>query len=185
MIIETQRLILDEMTAADETALLGIFSHPDFFYAAALQDNIALEAAAKRYAGWAEESRTEQPRRSWFMSIRESLTYSYIGAVVLVDLELHPVHGRQIEVGYFIDILHQRKGYATEAALAMYNYGVYELKVESVYTTVAIANIPSQKILEKLGLQNIGFDMVSTYKDRKGNPASRYRYRQSNIQNSL
>lgn len=177
MILETEHLLLKEMTAADHLELEKIFEHPNFFYAAALQDNITVEDAARRYAGWAEESRLQENRVSWFMSIYLKENLKFIGAVVLVDLFQHPEHESQIEIGYFINVNYQRKHYASEAAVEMHKFAIKELGVKSIYTTVDPLNIPSVRILEKIGLKMVKRDEISIYKTREGLPASRLHYR--------
>lgn len=177
MELKGTRIGLTEMTSADTGELLNIFSHPQFFYAAALQDNISLEDAASRYTGWAMDSLSEAERNNYFMSIRRLSDLQFLGAVVLVDLFAHPNYGSQIEIGYFINPIFQHQGYAMEAAIMMKKFALEQLKVNSIYTTVDPDNLFSRKILENLGLTIAGFDELSSYKNRDGSPASRYHYR--------
>ncbi|RYY31176.1 MAG: N-acetyltransferase [Chitinophagaceae bacterium] len=177
MQITTNRLLLREMTLSDEQALFKIFEHPDFFYAAAMQDNIPLPEAAKQYAMWAHSTAIEPQRASWFMAVILPETGKFIGAVVLVDMLDTREYGRQMEIGYFVDVKHQQNGYASEAAFAMKSFAQEQLGVNSLYTTVDPENIGSYMILEKLGLVVVDKEVVSKYKTRDGRPAARLHYR--------
>ncbi len=59
------------------------------------------------------------------------------------------------EFGLFWGILpeYQRQGYATEAGQAIINYLFQEWSVKQVVATTEFDNIPSQKSMEKLGMQ--------------------------------
>jgi len=177
MEINTNRLILKDMTKADQGDLERIFNHPDFYYAYALQDGVAINVAATNYSQLAERTKLAIPRDSWIMSIIEKQSGKFIGAVVLVDLNQTQEYGLQAEIGYFIDVPYQGKGYASEAALAMKIFGKENLNIQSLYSTVDPNNSASWKILEKLGLKRQGFEKLSAYKNRDGSVAARCHYR--------
>ena len=58
------------------------------------------------------------------------------------------------EVGLFwaIDPAHQRKGFASEAAHAVIEYLFTHENLERIIATTGYKNIPSQKVMEKLGM---------------------------------
>jgi [ribosomal protein S5]-alanine N-acetyltransferase len=58
------------------------------------------------------------------------------------------------EVGLFwaIDPAHQRKGYAPEAARAVMEYLFTHEKLGHIIATTGYENLPSQKVMEKLGM---------------------------------
>ena len=58
------------------------------------------------------------------------------------------------EVGLFwaIDVPHQRKGYAPEAALALMTYLFEREKLGRIIATTGYENLPSQKVMKKLGM---------------------------------
>jgi RimJ/RimL family protein N-acetyltransferase len=58
------------------------------------------------------------------------------------------------EVGLFwaIDPAHQRNGYAPEAAHALMEYLFHHEKLGRIIATTSYENLPSQKVMEKLGM---------------------------------
>lgn len=58
------------------------------------------------------------------------------------------------EVGLFwaIDPAHQRKGYAPEAARAVIEYLFNHENLGRIFATTGYENVPSQKVMEKLGM---------------------------------
>jgi ribosomal-protein-alanine N-acetyltransferase len=59
------------------------------------------------------------------------------------------------EFGLFwvIDPLHQRLGYATEAARAMISYAFKELRLKRIIATTEYTNTASQGVMQKVGMQ--------------------------------
>ena len=58
-----------------------------------------------------------------------------------------------IDIGYGILPEFRGKGYAFEAAKAIYDYGYQELNLEKIVAIVNPDNLPSIKLLSKLGLE--------------------------------
>ena len=55
------------------------------------------------------------------------------------------------EVSYDLDHNYWGKGFMTQALRAMTNFGLENMKLQRIQATVAIDNVPSIKILEKIG----------------------------------
>ncbi|MDA3614250.1 GNAT family N-acetyltransferase [Polluticaenibacter yanchengensis] len=64
-------------------------------------------------------------------------------------------HSHIYELGYRFKKKHWGKGYATEAAIAVLNYGFSHLDPDTIYAITDPKNISSQKVLHKLGFQFI------------------------------
>ena len=64
------------------------------------------------------------------------------------------------------------KGYATEAAVAVLDYGINTLKLSGIVAESAVENAGSVRVIEKLGMQFEGFGEVRGRKT--------VRYRQAN-----
>lgn len=60
--------------------------------------------------------------------------------------------GKQTDLGWRYDSLHWGKGYGTEAAKAVFGYGVNELKLDNIMIGANADNIASLKIAQKLNL---------------------------------
>ena len=65
------------------------------------------------------------------------------------------------DVGWYIDPVYQGKGYASEAANAMFNYMYNEVMINEIDTGAAIDNSPSWKIMEKFGFERTGSSYVN------------------------
>ncbi len=77
-------------------------------------------------------------------------------------------------LGWAINPEFQRKGYATEAARALIEYGFQKLNLSVIYATCDTRNAPSYKVMEKLGMKKVGFTKGT--KEVKGHVRDSYRY---------
>ena len=62
----------------------------------------------------------------------------------------------QAEIGFTIARPHQGQGYATEALIALLGYLFDELEVHRVYANCDPDNMPSIRLLQKIGLRHEG-----------------------------
>jgi RimJ/RimL family protein N-acetyltransferase len=65
-------------------------------------------------------------------------------------------HKNFYEVGYRLIQRFWGQGFATESAIASLDYAFNQLKIKEVYAAASCDNIGSNKILEKIGMENIG-----------------------------
>jgi [ribosomal protein S5]-alanine N-acetyltransferase len=70
-------------------------------------------------------------------------------------IDLH-IRGCTVGLGYVIARFHQRKGYATEATLAVINWAFQQPTIYRVNATTDVENIASQNVLEKAGMLREG-----------------------------
>ncbi len=69
-------------------------------------------------------------------------------------LEPYLIEGKsEVELGYRLCLAHWGKGYATEAAKAILQYGFSDLKLEKIVAFAVPQNSQSLKIIEKLGFR--------------------------------
>lgn len=66
------------------------------------------------------------------------------------------ITGCTVGLGYVIARSHQRKGYATEATRAIINWAFQQSSIYRVNASTDVENIPSQRVLEKSGMQREG-----------------------------
>jgi RimJ/RimL family protein N-acetyltransferase len=57
------------------------------------------------------------------------------------------------EIGWRLDKKYWGKGYATEAAKVVLAFGLEQLELEKIYSFTAKGNLPSIKVMKKIGLQ--------------------------------
>ncbi|QGJ72299.1 Hypothetical protein PBC10988_40170 [Planctomycetales bacterium 10988] len=63
--------------------------------------------------------------------------------------------GGQIEIGYRIHANFRRQGYGVEAVEALIAWGFRQPKVRTIIARVDPENLPSKRLLEKLGFQQV------------------------------
>ncbi|MFY9311091.1 MAG: GNAT family N-acetyltransferase [Bacteroidia bacterium] len=77
----------------------------------------------------------------------------------------------EVDLGYRFFEQYWGKGYATEAAKAVLDYGVYTLKLKNIIARAAKANMASIRVIKKLGFVYLEDDMC------KHDPAEKYGYK--------
>lgn len=65
-----------------------------------------------------------------------------------------PIH--EIEIGWHLNRDHWGKGFATEAAVSMMQYGREELKLPEIHAVLFAENVASRKVTERLGMRHLG-----------------------------
>lgn len=77
-------------------------------------------------------------------------------------------------LGWAIHPEFQKKGYATEAAKALIDFGLRQLKLSVIYAICDTRNAASFKVMEKLGMMRVGF--ITGTKEVKGHIRDTFRY---------
>ena len=144
MKLETERLILREMSMDDYDALYRVLSDPD------IMQHYPYTFDEKRVRGWIERN-LERYRifgfGLWAVCIKETgemigdcgLTMQNIGGTI------------KPEIGYHIRKDMQRKGYAKESAKAVRDWAFGTLPFNEIYSYMKYTNIPSAKSAESWG----------------------------------
>jgi len=63
---------------------------------------------------------------------------------------------RRAELGYWIGVPYWGKGYATEAARSVVNYGFSTLELHRIFASHVPANPASGRVLTKIGMRHEG-----------------------------
>ena len=161
IIISTERLYLREFTIDDTQLLIDLNSDPE----------------VTRYTGDGEVKDIEESKRilidiilpqypnkigRWAVHIKS--TNEFIGWCGLKFL----VESNEIDIGYRFFKKHWSKGYATESAKAVLDYGVNTLKLKNIIALAAKKNTASINVLKKLGMTYLEDDMC------QHDPAEKY-----------
>ena len=72
-----------------------------------------------------------------------------------IGLTVFKDHSRA-EMGYWVAVPHWKKGYCTEAARALLDYGFAELKLNKIYAFYLVRNPASGKVMQKIGMKYEG-----------------------------
>lgn len=145
MLMETQRLLLREMTQADFPALCGILQDDAVMYAyeGAFSDEEAQawldrQLANYRTCGFG----------LWAVVLKE--TGRMIGQCGLTMQAYN--NGQVLEIGYHLQKAYWHHGYAAEAAIACRDYAFEQLGVGEVYCIIRDTNMPSQNVARRCGM---------------------------------
>ncbi len=142
MKLETQRLILRQLTMNDADALHEILSDP-----------VSMQHYPQPF--------TREKTEGWIAwNIQNYATYGFgLWAVLLKEgnlflgdcgITMQNINGSlEPEIGYHINKVHTGKGYATEAARACRNYAFDVLGLSKVYSYMKYTNLASQKVAQK------------------------------------
>lgn len=146
-LLATDRLLINKITIDDAGFILELMNDKDWIKNIGDKGVRTIEDA-QAYI----ENRflTTYVETNWgFYSLNLKNTQQIIGIAGLVDREGID----HIDIGYGILPQFRGKGYAFEATKAIYDYGFQELKLEKIVAIVNPDNLPSIKLLSKLGLE--------------------------------
>ena len=145
MRIVTERLVLREITRSDLDAVYEYTKNPELFKYMPFGPS-TYENAKKRIERLIEKQ-SQNPRTDFDVAITLKTSKKLIGGC-----RLNKVSDIEGHVGYILSRDHWGKGYATEAARALTDYGFNELHLHRVYATVHPENAASIRVLEKVGM---------------------------------
>lgn len=145
-ILETDRLILREITPADTDRLHQILSDP-----------ITMQFWPKPFdrdgaERWVHRSVTAY-RDLGFGRYAVILKSSgeLIGDCGFMRVEVNGVE--ENDLGYILDRKFWNQGFATEAAKACLHYGLHELKMKRIVASMETKNLASKAVAKKIGLR--------------------------------
>ena len=144
-ILETQRLLLREITPEDAAFAFNLNSDPDVLRYTGDEPFDSVEEARTFLENYSDYARNGFGR--WGMELKE--TGELIGWCGLKrDRET-----QEIDLGFRLFQSCWNKGYATEAATACLNLGFNEWNRERIVGRAMKANLGSIRVLEKVGMQ--------------------------------
>ncbi len=168
-ILTTKRCRLREITFSDIPAIQKIYTHPSStkFMAPFFPADTEPKEFVKNYINnvyslfefgtWIVERQSDNQIIGLIgFNYREDFSKLEISEKSCPLLE-HP------ELGFIIDAPHRHMGYAYEVCRAAMDYGMSELGFKKVYAIAHPHNIPSVKVLKKLGFENFGTDNFIWY----------------------
>lgn len=145
IILETDRLVLRELTLLDKENLSLILQDKDVMYAYehAFNDSevdIWLNNQLRRYK--------DDGFGLWAVILKD--TNEFIGQCGLTVQNIG--EKEVVEVGYLFKKAHWHKGYATESAIACKNYAFNTLDIDEVYSIIRDNNMPSINVAKRNGM---------------------------------
>lgn len=101
-----------------------------------------------------------------FWAVELLSTSEFIGFVGLNQIKadtelanvLSKIQSPFLEIGWRLAKAHWGYGYATESAKAVLDFAFNELHENVVYAFTALPNLPSQKVMQRIGMTNTGME---------------------------
>ena len=143
MILETKRLIIEHFTCADIHMWASIEADP------LVRKFVDGKCLSREEAGHYVKMNMDSYAENGFgrFAVRSKTSKRLIGMCGFLQQD------EEIDFGYRYSAETWGKGIGYEAAKKVLNYGLEHLKLKKICARVAIENIPSIKILEKLGFE--------------------------------
>ena len=148
MSINTDRLVLRETVADDWPAVLAYQRDPRYLRFYPWTDRT--EAEVRDFVQMFVDQQTERPRRRFQFAIISPGGGRVIGNC---GIRRKPENDWEADIGYELAPEYWGRGYATEAALAIVNFGFRELGLYRISSWCIADNAASARVLEKVGLR--------------------------------
>jgi ribosomal-protein-alanine N-acetyltransferase len=146
-IIESERLILRQVTLEDAPDFFACQSDPDVFRYAGRSEETSLESA-QHMLNILFKRHQEQTMLSWAIVLKENLRF-----VGRFQIEEWSDENHRAAVGYLLCKQYWGKGYATEVLLAAIAYLFEQTTVNRIDTFAWSENIASTRVMEKAGMR--------------------------------
>jgi len=145
-VIETDRLLLREVTMNDLEEVNKIYSNPENERSSVWKLHTDKEKTKEKINSMINNYRIGKPEH-WIVCDKKTNKIVAIGGM----FGFVPAH-RRITMGWTVDSNSWGNGYAVELGKACVEYAMKFLNVNRVDAVVRINNIASRKVLEKIGL---------------------------------
>jgi [ribosomal protein S5]-alanine N-acetyltransferase len=147
--IQTERLVLREYTLHDCAAVLAYQSDPRYlrFYPWTARDLAAVSELVGRFVA----CQADEPRDVFQLAI--TLPAEGGRLIGSCGVRVNERTLREGNIGYELNPAYWARGYATEAARAMLDYGFAELGLHRIWAQCNADNTASAHVLEKLGMR--------------------------------
>ncbi|WP_423189316.1 GNAT family N-acetyltransferase [Alkalibacterium sp. f15] len=150
-IIETDRLILREVTPEDATAMYAYLSDKDVVTNMGLEPYKSSSDVLNEEINWYKSIIVEGTGIRWVITKRESNVV--IGSCGFLNMSRG--HHRA-EIGFELHKEYWKQGISSEAVEAVIQHGYMNLNLERIEAIVDPENFLSQKLLEKQGFKKEG-----------------------------
>lgn len=146
-VLETERLLLRQLSAADAAELLSLYSDEGVTHFLGIETMNNLEEASRLVELFDQQYEQGSGLRWGVFEKEEGML---IGTCGFHDWD----HNRsRAELGYDLDKRHWGQGYMREALLAVLGYGFKELKLHRIEAFVDPQDNRSENLLSSLGFQ--------------------------------
>jgi [ribosomal protein S5]-alanine N-acetyltransferase len=148
--LETERLILRKLTTEDSEQVESLASDYDVAKTTLTIPHPYPKGSAKEFISNINKAQEEE--KIVIYAITKKDDSSLIG---IINLSLQKIYDRA-ELAYWVGKPYWGKGYGTEAAKALLEYGFEELNLNRIFAASFTNNPGSWRIMEKIGLKHEG-----------------------------
>ena len=145
MELETERLLIREFQKSDHEAVFEYSGDQEVVRYMPFGPNTREQAQG--FLDRVMQNQYEENRVNYEMAVILKETNKLIGGCRINKVDKIKAH-----IGYIFNKKYWGKGYATEVAKALVDFGFKELDVHRVYATCDPDNIASKRVLEKAGM---------------------------------
>ena len=151
MYIKTERLIIRDIEPKDEKQIIKIIWQKHIVkYMRDWSDNSLIPGRLTGYIDWLQSQKHSA-------DVYENKRYAIVNPdddilIGMVGMGLEDTLN-EVEMAYFIDEEYQGRGYATEALLALFEWGIAVSDLPYFILTIDCANTASCRVAEKAGFQ--------------------------------
>lgn len=148
MKLETERLILRDFVEDDWQAVYAYQTDPLY-----LRYNHWIErtpSAVREFVGWFLNHQVQNPRIKFQLAVVLKSEDQLIGNC---GVRMDKVGDLEADIGYELNPQYWNRGYATEAAHAIVDFGFKHFSVHRIWADCIADNVASAHVLEKLGMR--------------------------------
>ncbi|ARF16197.1 GNAT family N-acetyltransferase [Sporosarcina ureae] len=167
-ILETDRLILRELTNEDAEGIFACFTNEDVtrFYG---QETLKSVVEAEKIVDIFSKNYREKRGIRWGIELKKNK-----GIIGTIGFNAWLPKHKRAEIGYEIHPQQWRKAYTSEAVSEVITYGFDVMGLTRIGAVVFIENEASNKLLGKVGFQQEG--VLRNYMHQDGKPYDTYVY---------
>ncbi|HEX8248450.1 MAG TPA: GNAT family N-acetyltransferase [Pyrinomonadaceae bacterium] len=154
IILETERLVLREWTLDDAPPMFEICRDAEVMRYIGTGKPYKTLDEAEKFLGWAVAYQKENGFCRW--AAIEKSSRKIVGSCGFAYTHEMP----EPELGYLFGRAVWGKGFATEAARAVLNYGFEKLGFREIIAITDLENTASQRVLEKIGFTQRGVEKI-------------------------
>lgn len=176
--LETERLLLREVTKVDAEGLFNCFSNElvTRYYGLEKFENIG---QAEAFVDFFAKSYEEKKGIRWGIEVKDSP-----GIIGTIGFNNWFQKHKRAEIGYEIHPDYWRKGYTSEAISQIIQYGFNELGLTRIGAVVFTVNEASNQLLTKVGFQQEGILRGYIYQNEEPNDTYVYSILKKEYQDS-
>jgi [ribosomal protein S5]-alanine N-acetyltransferase len=158
MKLQTPRLLLRELIPSDDKGMFELDANPEVHTYVGKNPITTIQQARDAIA-FIRQQYIDNCIGRWAVLDKETNAFMGWAGLKLYKTEANG-HSNFYELGYRFIQKYWSKGYATEAAKAMIDYGFIEIGLTEIYAMTDIENKASRHVLEKCGMSYIeDFDL--------------------------